>query len=75
MHPPAHDALGEHVDHQRDVHEAPLRRDVREIGHPDMVGALRRELSLYEALSEFRAMRVDERVHHRVGCFVWRSDS
>jgi hypothetical protein len=38
-HPPANDPAGEHVDHERDVREAPPRRHVRQIGDPQFVRA------------------------------------
>jgi len=47
---PTHDAPGEHVDHERHVHDAAPRGDVREVRHPELVGALRRELPLHEVL-------------------------
>ena len=44
--PPADDPAGEHVDHERDVHEPDPRRDIREVDHPQPVGPLGDELAL-----------------------------
>lgn len=45
--PPADDAPREHVQHERDLHEAAPRRDVREVSHPELTGPVRRELALH----------------------------
>jgi hypothetical protein len=45
-HPPTDDAAGEHVDDKRDVDEAGPRRDIREIGHPELIRAARLELPI-----------------------------
>src|SRR5262245_7509949 len=47
-HPPAHDAAGEAVDHERDVGETAPGRDVCEIGDPQFIGPDRGEPARHE---------------------------
>src|SRR5271166_111865 len=43
-HPPADDAPGEYIDHERDVNEAGPRRDISKVRHPQLIGTARLEL-------------------------------
>jgi hypothetical protein len=47
-HPPAHNAAGEDVDDEGDIDEAALGRDIREVGHPELIRPRRREASIDE---------------------------
>ena len=47
-HAPADNAPGGDVDHKREVDEPAPGRDVREVGHPALIGALGRELPRHQ---------------------------
>jgi len=47
-HRPAHDAAAAGIEHDRQIEEAGPGRDVRDVGHPQLVRALRREVARYQ---------------------------
>ena len=47
-HGPAHDPAAPSVQHDRQVEEAGPGGDVRDVGHPELIGAIGREVSLHQ---------------------------
>jgi hypothetical protein len=46
--PPPDNPAGEHVDHERDVHNAAPWRDVRDVRHPQRIRSIGGERALHE---------------------------
>jgi len=47
-HRPAHDAAAAGIEHDRQIEEAGPGRDVRDVGHPQLIQPLRREIARHQ---------------------------
>jgi hypothetical protein len=60
-HAPTDDATGEHIDDKRDVDKPAPRRDIREVGHPELIGPARQELPIDPVEGSFGVLLRDRR--------------
>ena len=73
--PPSHDASGEHVDDQRHIEPTLPGRDVREVGHPQLIGTIRLERLVSPVQRTRRRMVRNRGVHDLAMPHTFQSQS